>query len=302
MSRNLTITTLWTAAWEESNVHRGCPGEHLLLDRPGVHYVITTQLDPAERAAYLAKHGITLEPGQLVGRVPERMSQDGYLVSTAVTDSAERAVFAGLMEPHEQLGTVPAAGRPVILLTLAEVGDLIDEHYRSDGDVLIHKEAMPWYDIAEQNADRTAWQHGRFDPTQVRAWTDRLADERRRGMTSKRLRRVSQELTDDELMSLQAALPIIATEEDVRILRDGEHPIPFKTRTDTWVVRPAEKPTVVIASSYSAAGVFIGAEVIPPEDHGPHLREIELGWAIGVPFNDWWAAHPELHERRAAAA
>ena len=34
MPSNLTIATLWTAAWQESNVNRTCPGEHLLPEQP----------------------------------------------------------------------------------------------------------------------------------------------------------------------------------------------------------------------------------------------------------------------------
>ena len=39
-------------------------------------------------------------------------------------------MFADLMAPDEQLGTVPARIGPPILLTEAELGDLIDAHYR----------------------------------------------------------------------------------------------------------------------------------------------------------------------------
>ena len=114
MPRNLTITTFWTAAWRESNVSRTCPGEHAVPDRPDVRYVITRKVDPAAAAAHLAAHDLTLAPGQVLGAVPERMSQDGYLISTLVTDPAELAAFADLMAPDEQLGTVAAAGRPPI--------------------------------------------------------------------------------------------------------------------------------------------------------------------------------------------
>src|SRR4051794_29382050 len=58
MPRTIDITTLWTAAWEESNVNRSCPGEHQLPDRPELRHVITKVIDARIAAAYLAEHGI----------------------------------------------------------------------------------------------------------------------------------------------------------------------------------------------------------------------------------------------------
>ncbi len=299
MPRTITMTTLWTAAWRESNVNRTCPGEHQLPDRPDVHHVITRRVDDATAADYLAHHDINLRPGQVLGSVPPRMSPDGYLVSTLVTDPDELAAFAELMAPDEQLGTVSAAGRPPILLTEAELGDLIDAHHRGSGDVLFHREGLPHYDVASQNADRDAWLAGQFDPAQVTAWTTRLADERERGMTSQRLRVLSEQLTDDELMSVFAALPVLAREEQVRILRRGEHPVPDVVDHDYWIARPADGPVLVIRMHYTDGGAFQGAEVVPPQRHAPYLRDQELGWAIGVPFAEWMTAHRDLQMRAA---
>jgi hypothetical protein len=42
-------------------------------------------------------------------------------------------------------------------------------------------------------------------------WLDRVAEERERGMLTKRLRILSEKLTDDELMAMQAHTPLLAT-------------------------------------------------------------------------------------------
>lgn len=300
MPRTLTIVTLWTAAWEQSNMDRQCPGEHLIPGRPDVHYVITRRLGDADATAYLNQHGIRLQPGQVLGAVPQEMSPNGYLISTAVTTPAELSAFAALMADNEQLGTVPAADRPAILLTAAELGDLIDEHYRGSGDVLFHREGLPWYDVPSQNADRESWLIGHYDEGPVRAWTARLADERDRGMESQRLRYISEQPTDDELMSLLGALKVIGAVENVRIIRRSEHPTAGLIDHDYWIVVPAGGDAVVIRSHYTDGGAFRGAEVIPPHRHAPYLRDAQVGWAIGVPYADYMAAHPELHRRTAA--
>ncbi|MGI5127175.1 DUF6879 family protein [Pseudonocardia sp. CA-107938] len=295
MTRDLTITTLWTAAWEDSDEDRNCPGEHVLSDRPDVHYVITRKLDEAAAAAYLAEHDITLEPGQAVGGVPAQMSADGHLVSTLVTDPDELAAFAELMNPREQLGTVPAADRSPILLVVKELEDVIDAHYKGPGDRLFHHECLPWYDVPAQNRSRAKWLAGEFDPATYHSpWVDRIAEERRRDMITKRLRILSEELTDDERASMFGGMTFIAREEIVRVLHRGEHIIPGVIDHDYWICFPVDGPPVVIRSEYTDGGAFVGSEVIPPPRHDLYLRDAEAKWNAGVPYEDWIAEHADL--------
>jgi hypothetical protein len=299
MPGTTAMTTLWTAAWVESNVTLSCPGEHQLADQPDIHYVITRKLADDDAARYVVEQGIELAPGQVVGGVPARMSADGRLVSTLVADADVVAMFAHLMAPDEQLGTVPAAGRRPILLTLDEFAKVIYSHHRGPGDVLFHREGLPHYDVPSQNADREAWLAGRFDPTQVEDWAGELAAQRARGMLSQRLRILSEDLTDDERMSVLAALPVIAREEEVRILHRGERHVADLIDHDYWIAQPADRPALVVRSHYSASGAFVGAEVIPPQQHEPYLRDQELIWSMGVPFFEWLAAHGDLQQRAA---
>ena len=295
MPRDLTITTLWTAAWENSGPDRQCPGEHVLADRPGVHYVITRRLDAAAATAYLAEHDLRLDAGQAVGGVPEQMSADGHLVSTLVTDPAERAAFAGLMNEQEQLGTVPAAERPPILLVIKELEDVIDEHYKGPGDRLFHHECLPWYDVPAQTRSRAKWLAGEFDPETYHSnWVDRIAEERRRNMITKRLRIVSEELTDDERAAMFGGMAFIAREEVVRVLHRGEHAIPGVIDHDYWICHPVGGTPVVIRSLYTDGGAFVGSEVIPPPRDDLYLRDAAAKWNAGVPYEDWIAAHADL--------
>ena len=294
MPRNLTIVTLWTAAWENSEEDRSCPGEHVLPDRPGVHYVITRTVDDAAAAAYLAGRGLRLEPGQVVGAVPAQMSPDGYLVATPVTDSAELAAFAELVGPGEQLGTVQAADRPPILLVMKELEDIIDEHYKNAGDMLFHHESLPWYDVPAQNRSRERWLAGQFDPNGSNAWVERIAEERRRGMITRRLRILSEELTDDERASIFGGMTLIAREEVVRVLHRGEHVVPGVIDHDYWICHPVGAPPLVIRSYYTDGGAFVGAAVIPPPHQDLYLRDAEAKWTAGVPYADWTSAHADL--------
>lgn len=295
MTRDLTVVPLWTAAWEDSDSDRTCPGEHVLSDRPDVHYVITRKLDEATAAAYVAEHGIALEPGQVLGGAPEQMSTDGHLVSTLVTDPAELAAFAELMNPHEQLGTVPAAERAPILLVIKELEDVIDEHYKGPGDRLFHHECLPWYDVPAQNVGRAKWLAGEFDPETYHSdWVQRIAEERRRDMITKRLRILSEQLTDDERASMFGGMTFIAREEVVRVLHRGEHGVPGPIDHDYWICHPVGGPPLVVRSHYTDGGAFVGAEVIPPPRDDLYLRDAEAKWIAGVPYEDWIAVHADL--------
>jgi hypothetical protein len=129
-------------------------------------------------------------------------------------------------------------------------------------------------------------------------WVDRVAEERERGMLTKRLRILSEKLTDDELMAMQAHTPLLGKYEEVRILWRAERSVPGAIDDDFWVVHPADGgPVVVIVNVYDETGAILGWRVVPPNLHQPYLREENLLWDAGVPYFEWWAAHPELHGR-----
>jgi hypothetical protein len=304
MSRILTITTLWDAAWSDSNQKHGCPGEHLLADRPGVHYVVTRRIDDVEAAAAVQVHGLAVGPGQRLGAVPQRMDPTGYMSFTPADDPEELAAFSHFMLPGEQLGTVPAAGRAPIVMSEADLDAFIDDHYAEPGDQLQRWEGLDLYRTDSQDADRDAWLAGRFDPTGCQKWAAVIADDRRRGMLSQRFRLVGARLSDDEAMSVDAALPIIAKEEEVRVARRGDPAVPTFVPGDFFIIRRASGQVFVLAMHYTADRHLLGAEVIRPEDHGPYLRQWAEAWPRGRQFAHWRIEHAaeldELIKRRAA--
>lgn len=183
------------------------------------------------------------------------------------------------------------------------LGAFIDANYSQRGDQLFRMERLPLYDVPSQTKAREAWvRTGTFDTTSLEAWVDGdMAEEEANGLTFERVRVLSADLTDDEAMSCNVALPILARHSSVRILHRGEHPVPELRDHDYWITYTAATgETHVAAMHYDAGGAFVGAEVVPAELHGPYLRERALAWSIGEPFTEWWARHGELHRRLAA--
>lgn len=178
---------------------------------------------------------------------------------------------------------------------------VLEAHYKGPGDVLFHQEGQPWYNVPDQNAERESWKAGHYDPATLQEWVDRELAERERGMLSRRLRILSAELTDDELMAVQAGMHVLAKAEDIRVLWRAEDTVPGVIEDDFWVIHPADGgPTVVIVNVYDETYAILGWRVVPPHQHEPYLREEKLLWDAGVPYFEWWAAHPELHDRRPA--
>jgi hypothetical protein len=178
--------------------------------------------------------------------------------------------------------------------------EFVFSRYAEAGDRLFRMERLSHYDDAGQNADRESWLAGRFDPAPLEEWAQALADDRRRGLVSRRARVLSEELTDDEAMSCHVALPIISRDQEIRVLHRGEHPIPALLDHDYWVIEPARGPVAVVRMVYSSGGAFLGAAPVAPEQHDLYLRERELAWQIGEPFDQWWAHHRELRRPMAA--
>lgn len=178
--------------------------------------------------------------------------------------------------------------------------EFVFARFSRPNDQLFRMERLPVYDVPSQNADRENWLAGHVDTTALEQWAGVLADDRRRGLVSRRVRVLSSVLTDDEAMSCHVALPIIGRDQEVRILHCGEHLVPELLDHDYWVIEPASGQVDVIRMIYSDGGAFLGAEVVPPAEHAPYLRERDLAWSIAEPFAPWWNRHRELHRKTAA--
>ena len=102
MSRNLTITTYWTASdggtdADMCNGRLTCPGVHAIADRPELVYVIC------------ASELRDLGDGRVIGAVPAAIHRSGRITGTRVTNPAELLAFADRMAPGEILSTVAVA-------------------------------------------------------------------------------------------------------------------------------------------------------------------------------------------------
>ena len=184
------------------------------------------------------------------------------------------------------------------LLTEEELEEFIDDHYHDGGDELFRMEQLPFFDVQHQAAELEAWRAGR-DPdwSQLNSWLDVLAQERQRGLLSRRVRVLSAGLTDDEQRACNWGYPYTGKYEDIRVLRHGEHRFPpHLLGEDYWIV----SNTYVVAMHYTPTGAFEAAELLPNRDLPRYMSDQQSAWAAAEPFGQWWSRHRELHRQLAA--
>lgn len=184
--------------------------------------------------------------------------------------------------------------------------DYIDTHYRQPGDRLFRLEQLPFY---ADNADTLArWRRGETEPDWDSDWSKILADEHDRGLIQQRVRVLSAQLTDDERASCLLAYPTNGRYEEIRILRDGEHPMPDLPAEDYWLITPHDADILdfhVLVMRYSDDGEFLGADVETDATHGAVAAALaessDVAWKYAEPFHSWYPRHaPDLLNRKAA--
>lgn len=183
------------------------------------------------------------------------------------------------------------------------LGDFIDSHYRQAGDRLFRLEQLPNYLVDSDGDDWTRWLRGETEPTWSRKqpWLDVLAQDKKNGLVSMRVRRFDSELTDYELYECHMGYAYNVRYEDIRVLRDGEHQAPASlVDHDYWIIEPCDGRREVVRMFYDAQGRFIGASALPADQHELYVRDRDEAWLRAEPFGTWWAHHHEFHRREAA--
>lgn len=179
------------------------------------------------------------------------------------------------------------------------LGHFIDEHYNQPGDQLFRMEVLPEYEVTSDGDDFRRWLEGAAEPTWTRKqpWLDTLRRERENGQISRRVRILSDQVTDYERYACDFGYRYNGEYEDIRVLHRGEHGMPAGLiEGDFWIIRDS----IVVMMYYDKHGRFDGAAMTDPGELTDHLRTRDQAWAAAESFGPWWARHPELHRKVAA--
>jgi hypothetical protein len=155
-------------------------------------------------------------------------------------------------------------------------------------------------DTAEGASDFERWLAGAEspDPERKAGLLQDLRDELADGRRLYRVKVMSR--TPYDLYSAEWGYAFnVQAGEEVYIWDLVERPqLPPKTRyrTDFWLID--DRPVDML---YNTNGRFLGASLAPRGDLPVYLAARDALLAGAVPFQSWWAAHPELHRRARAA-
>ncbi len=179
------------------------------------------------------------------------------------------------------------------------LGRFIDARYHRPGDRLFRLEVLPEYDVTSDDDDFRRWLDGASEPTWSRKqpWLDTLRRERENGQTSRRVRLLSEQVTDYERYACDFGYRYNGEYEDIRILHRSEHDIPTGlVARYFWIIGDS----IVITMHYAECGRFEGADLADSAELADCLRTRDVAWPAAEPFAQWWNRHPDLHRKAAA--
>ena len=122
-------------------------------------------------------------------------------------------------------------------------------------------------------------------------WMDRLAADAARGLRNYRVHVLRSPLSPYLRYECEWGYAYNSTVgEETRILDLTERPAPpGLINEDFWLM----DDTTVVRMRYQAGG-FVGAERLPQGDLPRYRAARDAAWQGAVPFETYWAAHPEF--------
>ncbi len=213
-----------------------------------------------------------------------------------VTRRSGREAYGSRQARRVRGGTLPE----LAALDIADFEVWLAERRQAPGDML-RIQTLPAYSVPSDDADFAGYLDGAPEPTSPHRepFFQRLRDEAARGMTWRDLTLVDGPPSDYHRYGFEWVCPYSSEAGQViRVLDVAEHPVAaalYRTG-DFWVVEGQHVALV----RYSPEGRHLGEVAVEESAAKGYVAAAEFAWAIGVPFDQWWAAHPEY--RRATRA
>ncbi|MGH3550946.1 MAG: DUF6879 family protein [Pseudonocardiaceae bacterium] len=232
-----------------------------------------------------------------VGKTCPRIERTdgGYnIVGTNIPDDG--------LPAHERKVHVPATMLPELgALDIPDFETWLQIRRTSPGDML-RIQTLDRYGVPSDDADFAGYLEGAPAPTSP--YQEPFFQELHSGVAAKmrwrNLHVVRQPLSD----YLRYAFEWVYTYssdagQDIRILDLGEQPAGgvLQRTGDFWVVEHQHVALV----RYDDQGRHQGEVAVKDTSATGYIAAAELAWHLGVPFTDWWAAHPQYRRATQAA-
>lgn len=232
-----------------------------------------------------------------VGKDCPRVEQTegGYdIVGTNIPDDE--------LPAHERKVRVPATMLPELgSLDIPDFEAWLRERRTSPGDML-RVQTLERYGVPSDDADFAGYLAGAPAPTS--SYREPFFQELRNGVAAQmrwRNLHVIREPLSDYLRYAFEWVYTYSSEagQDIRVLDLDQHPAAaILHRTgDFWVVEHQHVALV----RYDDEGRHLGEVAVEDTSATGYLAAAELAWQLGVPFTEWWAAHPQYRRESPAA-
>jgi hypothetical protein len=186
------------------------------------------------------------------------------------------------------------------MLTEDQLGEFIDEHFRSD---LFRLETRTAYSVDSDGEDYSRYLRGEAEPSAPgkAEWLEHVRRERESGLISRRVNVLRAPLSEYQRYECEWGYTyLVEAGEDVRILdltNAPEGSEVLREIGDFFLIDGRQALRMI----YSDDDEFVGAEIVDAGQMSKYKSVADAAWTLAEPFAEWWAAHPEHHRGRSAA-
>lgn len=178
------------------------------------------------------------------------------------------------------------------MMSLAEAEKFLEAHFTRS---VFRLETLNCYDDDSDGNDVTRYLAGEAEPAASarRVWLDELRDDAAAGKLWQRLHVLRTPLTDYLRYECEWSYAYnVAAGEDVRILDLTGTPRPAGLGNEEFALIDDAH---VLLMRYTSGGKLLGADLAPQHDLEHYRRCRDAALSAAIPFQRFWAAHPEEH-------
>lgn len=183
------------------------------------------------------------------------------------------------------------------MMSVPELDEFMETYFTRSA---FRLEVLDRYDVGSDGVDVRRYLDGEAepDPTRLDPWLEELAAEARQGKRRYRVHVVRSPLSDYLRYECEwGYMHTSAAGEEIYILDLAEVPRPAGLCDEEfWLV----DDTYVLRMHYTSDGVLHGVDLAPDANLARYRACRDAALSAAVPFEQYWAAHPEYHHARRA--
>lgn len=195
------------------------------------------------------------------------------------------------MKPWLRFRGTCCTGSAPMLLDLAAIDAFFERHFTRSA---FRMEVLDRYTVDSDQGNVESYLAGGLAPSWADGsdWMDQLSRDRAEGRRNYRVHVLESPLND--YLRYECEWGYVYTSragEEIYILDTAETPRPEGLISEDYYVLDDER---VLAMRYDGDGRLLGGEPLPDSETSRYVRSREIALAHAVPFERYWAEHPQF--------